>query len=158
MAIVYATQTDLENSLSPATVLALYNDDNDSQVNAVAIEGVLVRATNWVDSYLATQYLPPFPVTQTPVPAMIVAAALEFAIAFSFERHPEYVHTYGETFRAATRFKRACEMMDRIVASQQQIPDWVLQPKGKNVGGIINSSGPRTIIDGPNGENNGGDF
>jgi len=156
--IVYVTQEDLEQALSPATVLALYNDLNNDSVNPTALEGVLIRATTWVDSYLATQYLGPFPVPQTPVPMMIKMAALEFAIAFSFERHPEYVLTYGESFRATARFKRACEIMERIISSQQQIPDWALQPKGKNVGGIINSTGPRTIIDGPNGENNGGDF
>lgn len=156
--IYYATQQDLENALSPATVLALYDDGNSGSINQTALLGVLKRARGWVDSYLATQYLGPFPVPQSPVPVAIVNAALEFAISFSFERHPEYVHTYGESYRATARFDRACEMMARIVGGIQEIPDWTLQPKGRNVGGIIIQSGPLTIIDSPDGTKNGGDF
>lgn len=156
--ILYADQTDLEGSLSPATVLSLYDDDGLGVVNSQNILKVLNRASRRVDSYLARVYVGPFPVTQTPVPEAIKEAALEFSIAFSFERHPEYVHTYGETYRGASRYKRALEIMDRICQGQQEIPDWTLQPKPRNVGGVIVSSGPRTIIDGPNGENNGGDF
>lgn len=155
---LYATQTDLENALSRSTVTALFDDDGAGIPTQGALDGVLERASRRVDSYLARVYLGPFPVTQVPVPMVIRDAALEFAIAFSFERHPEYVHTYGETYRGASRYKRACDMMDRLCQGQQEIPDWTLQPKPRNVGGIINSTGPRTIIDSPDGTNNGGDF
>lgn len=158
MTVFYVTKDDLEGALSPPTVTALFDDDGAGVPNETAVQTVLNRASRRVDSYLARVYVGPFPVTQTPVPETIKEAALEFAIAFSFERHPEYVHTYGETYRGASRYKRACEIMDRICQGQQEIPDWNLQPKPRNVGGIIISTGPRTIIDGPNGENNGGDF
>lgn len=144
--------------LSPATVLALFDDQNTGVVHAPAMVGVLRRARGWVDSYLATQYQPPFPVPQIPVPEMIKNASLEFSISFSFERHPEYVHTYGEAYRATSRFDRACEMMTRIMSNIQEIPDWLQQSKARNVGGIITSTGPRTIIDSPDGRYNGGDF
>ncbi len=156
--VLYAMQPDLEAALSPGTVLALYDDDNKGIVNATTIQAVLARASRMVDSYLARVYVGPFPVTQTPVPEVIKYAAVEFAVAFSFERHPEYVHTYGEQYRAGTRFKRATDMMDRLCQGQQEIPDWNLQPKPKNVGGLITSQGPRTIIDNPDGTTNGGDF
>lgn len=155
---LYVTQEDLENALSPPTVTALFDDAGLGVPSVGALTGVLERASRRVDSYLARVYVGPFPVTQTPVPMVIKDAALEFAIAFSFERHPEYVHTYGETYRGASRYKRACEMMDRLCQGQQEIPDWVLQPKPRNVGGIITSAGPRTIINSPDGTNNGGDF
>lgn len=156
--ILYATQEDLESALSPATVLALYDDEGSGVVNETALRNTLARASRRVDSYLARVYVGPFPVTQTPVPAEIMDAALEFSIAFSFERHPEYVHTFGEAYRAGSRYKRACEMMDRICQGQQEIPDWVLQPKPRNVGGIITFAGPRTIISDIDGRDNGGDF
>lgn len=156
--VAYLVQDDLESALSPSTVLALYDDENKGVVNQTALNAVLTRASRWVDSYLARVYVGPFPVSQLPVPEIIKDAAIEFAIAFSFERHPEYVQTYGEQYRAGTRFKRACEMMDRICQGQQEIPDWNLQPKPRNVGGIITSAGPRTIIDSPDGSVNGGDF
>ncbi len=158
MSILYATRADLESALSPTTVLTLFDDGNSGNVSQVALDGVLNRASRMVDSYLARVFKGPFPVTQTPVPSTITFAALEFAIAFSFERHPEYVHTYGETYRASTRFKRATEMMDRICQAQQEIPDWVLQPKQRNIGGIVIDDGPRTVVDNADGSTNLGDF
>lgn len=156
--VIYASENDLRNALSPATVIALFDDENAGTAEAGALKAVLDRASRWVDSYLARVYVGPFPVTQTPVPATIKLATLEFAIAFAFERHPEYVHTYGEQYRASSRFKRGTEIMDRLCQGQQEIPDWSLQPKPRNVGGIITSEGPRTIIDSVDGTYNGGDF
>lgn len=154
----YITQADLEGALSPATVLALFNDGDLGVVSTTSLLSVLVRASTEVDSYLARVYKGPFPVTQVPVPAIIKNCTIEFAIAFSFERHPEYVQTYGEQYRGTTRYKRACEMAERLATGLQETPDWVLSPKGQNVGGIIYANGPRTIIDSPNGTSNGGDF
>lgn len=156
--VLYVTRQDLESMLSPATVMSLFDDEGNGVVSEIAITAVLNRASRTVDSYLARVYTGPFPVTQTPVPEQIKNAAIEFAIAFSFERHPEYVHTYGEQYRAGSRYKRGLEMMDRLCQGQQEIPDWSLQPKPKNVGGIIYATGPRTIVDGPDGTYNGGDF
>lgn len=154
----YISQADLEAALSPATVLGLFNDQDQGVVHAPSLLLVLTRASAEVDSYLARVFKGPFPIAQTPVPAVVKNCALEFAIAYSFERHPEYVHTYGEQYRGTTRYKRACEMAERLATGLQETPDWVLSPRGGNVGGIIYSDGPRTIIDGPNGEYNGGDF
>lgn len=156
--IVYATQEDLEGALSQSTVQALFDDDNNGSADSKAILAVLNRASRMVDSYLARVYVGPFPVTQTPVPEVIKVVTLEYAIAYSFERHPEYVHTYGEHYRAKSRFDRAEAMAERLCNGMMEIPDWILQPKPRNVGGIIISSGPRTIIDSFDGEENGGDF
>lgn len=156
--VLYLTQQKLEYNLSPGTVLALYDDQQNGTVYQPALEEVLNRASRWVDSFLSRVYVGPFPVTQTPVPEVIVQCTLEFAVSFSFERHPEYVHTYGEAYRSTTRFKRACEMAERLCNGMQEIPDWILQPKPRNVGGIITSAGPRTIINDPDGTDNGGDF
>ncbi len=153
----YATQMDLEHQLSPSTVRQLYDDQNDGQVYVEAIQAVLERASVMVDSYLARVYKGPFPVAGTPQ-KMIRMATIEFAIAYSFERHPEYVHTYGEEYRASTREKRAHAMMERIANATQEIADWLEQPKQLNIGGIITTSGPRTILDNPDGTPNGGDF
>lgn len=156
--IVYATQEDLEGALSQSTVTALFDDDNNGQVDTKAIMAVLNRASRMVDSYLARVYDGPFPVPQTPVPEVIKVVTLEFAIAYSYERHPEYVHTYGEQYRSKSKFERAESMAERLCTGQLEIPDWQLQPKAKNIGGIIISDGPRTIIDGFDGTYNGGDF
>lgn len=156
--VLYATQADLEGALSPTTVQMLFDDDGNGAINQKALIAVLERASREVDSYLARVYVGPFPVVQPKVPAAIRNATLEFAIAFSFERHPEYVHTYGEHYRSKSRHDRAIAMMERICTGLQEIPDWVLQPKARNIGGIIIDDGARTIIDSADGTYNGGDF
>lgn len=156
--MAYITKADLEAALSPATVLALFNDEDQGTVYMPALLTLLQRASNEVDSYLARSFKGPFPVAQSPVPAIIKNCTIEFAIAFSFERHPEYVHTFGEQYRGSTRYARACAMAERLATGLQETPDWVLYPKGTNVGGIIVNSGPRTIVDSPDGTYNGGDF
>lgn len=156
--VLYATQEDLESALSPSTVIALFEDTNNGHVDRKAIVAVLNRASRMVDSHLARVYRGPFPVSQVPVPEIIKAVTIEYAMAFSFERHPEYVHTYGEEYRSKSKFERAESMAERLVTGQLEIPDWTLQPKGGNIGGIILSDGPRTIIDGIDGSSNGGDF
>lgn len=156
--VLYAEQTDLEYVLSPTTVRILFEDQGNGVVDQKAIKGVLNRASRMVDSYLARVYKGPFPVSQVPVPEIIKAVTLEFAVAYSFERHPEYVHTYGETFRSKSKLEGAEAMAERLCTGLQEIPDWGLSPKAMNIGGIIISDGPRTIIDGIDGEYNGGDF
>lgn len=159
--ILYVKQEDLEAALSPATVLQLFNDNNTGVVDAARLRATLVRGRDEVDGYLATVFEGPFPVPQavTVVPGIIRNATLDFVIAFSFERHPEYVQTYGENYRAASRFERAREMMRRIVAGEIRIPDWVLQPKGgANIGGQSDAGGARIITPDPDGTNNQGDF
>lgn len=154
----YITQEDLEAQLSPTTVMRLFDDENTGTANASAINRVLSRACSWVDSFLARVYRGPFPVPQRPVPQVIIDCALEFAIAFSFERHPEYVATYGESYRADSRFERACAMAERLCNGLQEIPDWVLQPKAGNIGGIVMDNAQRVILDSPDGTRNNGDF
>ena len=154
----YIAQSDLENALSPQTVAALYDDQNVGSAYAPAITAVLTRASTMVDSYLARVFQGPFPVPQLPVPQAIVDATLEFAIVMSFERHPDYVRTFGEEQRSGSRWKRAIDLMERICDGLQEIPDWNLQPKAGNIGGVIYSAGPRTIVDNTDGTSNTGDF
>lgn len=157
----YLTQNDLENAITPQTVLGLF-DDGTGTVNAPAVIDVCNRASAMVDSYLARVYKGPFPVVQTPYPEMIKVAALDFAIAYSFERRPDYVRTFGENPRAE-RWKRGLDMLERIADGLQELADFQAQPKQQTLGGIIYEHGPnnpanRTIIDGSDGTYNGGDF
>lgn len=153
----YLNQTDLENAINVQTVLAIFDDAGTGTINQVALTDCLSRASAMVDSYLARVYRGPFPITQTPFPAMIKIAAIDFAVAYAFERHPEYVRSYGEEKRQE-RWARARDMMERICDGLQEMPDYTAQPKQANLGGIVYSAGPRTIIDNFDGTANGGDF
>jgi hypothetical protein len=155
--MTYIVQADLENALSPSTILAIFEDQNTGAVNTTALNDICARATARVDSWIAAVYDGPFPITQSPVPAMCKELALEYGVAFCFERHPEYVRTFGELPRAE-RWKRADELGLRLQKAVQRMPDYTAQPKPRNVGGIVYDSGPRTIVDSADGTRNGGDF
>jgi phage gp36-like protein len=154
---LYIAQTDLESALSPQTVLALFDDTNTGVVSSVALAAVLTRACANVDSFLARTFTGPFPIQGTP-PALVVEAAIEFAKAFAFERHPDYVRTFGQNYNAASQYERALALMERVADALQQLPDWAANIKPKNVGAIVYSAGPRMIVDSPDGTSNGGDF
>jgi hypothetical protein len=148
----YIFQADLENALSVPTVLAIF-DDGSGTVNASAINAVIDRAEAEVDSYLPSNYP-----AGTPAPSdrLLKHAALEFAVCFSMEKHPEYVRNFGEEPRTNPRYTRARQLMQRIVDGVQRLPDTPTKPR--NVGGVVYSAGPRTIIDNIDGSSNLGDF
>jgi Protein of unknown function (DUF1320) len=156
--VAYIAQADLENALSPQTILAIFQDDlTVGTPSAAAMADVCARASAMVDSWLAPVYTGPFPIVQSPVPAMCKELALHYAVAFSFERHPDYVRTFGEAPRAE-RWRRADEMGARLQAAVLRIPDYVADPVPANVGGLVYDTGPRTILDAADGTSHGGDF
>jgi len=64
-------------------------------------------------------------------------AAIEYLIAFSFERRPEYVRKFGEEPRANGAYDRATALMGRIAKAIQRLPDQAAAPA--NVGGDTTS-------------------
>ncbi len=128
----YINQEDVENALSAATILALYDDGNGG-VNTTAVDAVCQRASDYVDSFVAREYPAPFPMTGT-IPAMMKEAALQFGIAFSFMRHPEYVRQYGDTARSDKLFEEAKSMCERIVGAIQVLVELAAPA---NVGGTV---------------------
>jgi uncharacterized protein DUF1320 len=160
----YITLDNIVKAISPTTVLALCDDDNIGDINAPEIlevvEEVIARAEAEVNSYLMRAYpLLTFPVVQSPLSVMLKQAALQFAIPFLYMRHPEYVRTYGDEPRGGVNaLDNARAFMERVCTGQQYLFDVPSEPKPATVGGVWFAYGPRTIIDGPNGQINGGDF
>jgi len=160
----YITVADIVNAVSPSTVLALCDDGPIGDINApeitAVVESVIERAEAEVNSYLMRAYPRlTFPVVQDPPSVMLRQAALLFAIPYMYMRHPEYVKTYGDDVRGGIdAVNDARDFMDRLCTGRQFLFDVPAEPKPSVVGGIYIASGPRTIIDGPNGCYNGGDF
>ena len=152
MAGKYVSRTDLENALSVQTVLTIY-DDGTGVVDDDAVDGEISRAEAEVDSYLEPDYTLPLSVGSD---RLVKHAALQFLICFSFERHPEYVRTFGEEPRSTRLYDRATALMMRIASAQQQLPDQPTAPG--NSGGVVYSDGPRLMIDRPDGRSTRGDF
>ena len=69
-------------------------------------------------------------------------SALDFAVAFLFERHPGTCETATPN-RARSATKRGTERMYRIQQARQRLPDESQVAKPKNVGGIITSPDPQ---------------
>lgn len=157
----YIVQADLEKALSPRTVLAIFQDDPAiGTADNDAVEAVIDRAEAQVDSALLG--FVPMPLAN-PLDRLVKAVALEFAIAYSFERHPEYVRAFGESQRQ-NKIDRAELMLARIQQALRRLPDnntaATVGAGGTtyNVGGIVTASGPRTMVDSPDGTQNSGDF
>lgn len=154
----YITSDDLSNRLNPGTYIAIFDDANtgsSASVNIGAVQLVIDSAEGQVDSYLITEY----PDRASSTDRLIRMAALEYACAMSYERHPEYQRTFGEN-RRSDMWKRADELMSRIRDSEQK-PSDLLAETGQqpaNVGCLIHSDGPRLMVDTMTGVSNSGDF
>lgn len=160
----YITIDNISKAISPTTVLALCDDDNTGNIADQSVidvvEELIGRAEAEVNSYLIRAYPKLiFPVVQSPLSVMLKQAALMFVIPFTYMRHPEYVKQFGDDARGGVAaLDNAREFMDRLCTGRQYLYDVPAEPKPSVIGGIFISNGPRTIIDGPNGEINSGDF
>ncbi|WP_394849694.1 DUF1320 domain-containing protein [Pendulispora brunnea] len=154
----YITPSDLRLALTPDTFLEIFDDDRDRVVTDEdpAVEQVLERAQGDVESYLLRIYgtLPP---PAAGVPRLLKSAALDYAIAYSFERHPEYVRSFGEEKRAE-RWLRAERRMERIAQAVQILADHAPEPKPRILLPHIYDNARRVVTDDPDGSSNGGDF
>lgn len=161
---VYITLDSIVKAISPSTVIALCDDDNIGDINAPEIadvvEEVIQRAEGQVNSYLMRAYPKlTFPIVQSPNSVMLKQAALMFAIPYMYMRHPEYVRQYGDDVRGGVQaLDNAMAFMERLCTGQQFLFDVPAEPKPSVVGGVFYAGGPRTIIDGPCGQINSGDF
>lgn len=153
--MAYLTQTDLEIAIGAQAVATLF-DNGSGAVDTAALDLVFSRAGAWVDAYLATVYRGPWPIP-SPTPVMVKEAALTMAIGLSYDRRPEFVRqVFGEARRdyrkeAKDALKMFAEGNLTIVENSPAKSDTI-------TGGIVYASGPRLIVDSPDGTSNTGDF
>lgn len=133
----YIDAGELETALGPQTYVELFAPPETNTVSTAAVDQVIRRAEALVNSYLLGFYTYPLdPATD----ALIEHAALLFAIALSYMRHPEYVRTYGEVGKV-TQYQEAHAMMMRIQAAKQRLPDVAQVSPPKNLGGVVQPTG-----------------
>lgn len=150
----YLVQLDCENALSAQTVGQLYVDDATAGVvNVLALNEDIDRAEGEVNSWLLGVR---DVATLATFDQLLRLSALDYFKSFAFERHPEYIRTYGESDRSWKLYTRAKERMQRIQQAAQQLTNQPSIPQ--NVGGIIRAGGPRMMIDSPDGTENGAGF
>lgn len=147
-------KSDLIGALSEPTVITIYDDDRDGVADETQIEFNIGRAEAQVWSWLVGHYALG---TEATTDKLLKACALDYLVAYSFERHPEYVRSYGEASRS-DRWKRAEDTLARIKAGIQRPVSVEVVQRSKTVGGVIYDKGTRMFIDGPDGAKNSGDF
>lgn len=152
----YIMQADLQAALNPGTFLQCFDDDNDGSVDDddPNVAQVIRRAHSEVLSYLPRVYdgLP------NATPTLLFSAELDYALAFSFDRHPEFAKTYG-TEQRDSAWKRAEGKMERVANSIQQLTDNAPAAAPATEGGIVCDPNPRHVIcDSADGTSNSGDF
>lgn len=152
----YISQAALELRLTPRTLAAIFDDTGDGVVNTAAVDAVIDDAEAEVEGLLGGQYA--FPLGE-PNDRLLIKSCIDFAVAFSYDRAPEYVRTFSEQARDTGLYKRARERVLAIKSAMAILPD---QPAGtaapQNNGGAVIDQGPRMIIDSANGTRNGDGF
>lgn len=116
----YMAQADAEGAMTPQTLIELYNDDNDGTISESAMTVNIDRAECEVDSRLLGYKSYPI---DNQYDRLLKHAALTFFMAFSYERHPEYVRQFGDDGRANGMYERGEKLMERIQAGLQKLPD-----------------------------------
>jgi hypothetical protein len=159
----YISAADLINRLTPTTYISIYDDarNNDvSSVNDAAVQLDIDSAEGEVDSYLITEQPLPLPaLIGGKIDRLVKVAALDYAEALAWLRHPEYVRTFGENKRSVGIWERAEKRMRRIKDAVQELPDNVRENgKPGNVGGIILDTDKRMTVANVDGTSNSGDF
>jgi hypothetical protein len=154
--MAYITQAEFMFAISPAMVLAIFDDNSDGVIDAATVDSYIGRGSSMADAWIAPVYTGPFPITQTPVPAMIRELTLLYTLAYTYERHPEYSRIADRG--VADMLKRADEMGERLQSAVLRISDYAAQPKPANVGGIVRDDAQRVIVTSANGTSNRGDF
>jgi len=159
----YVSAEELRTVLSLPTYLAIFDDTLSGSYTVVdgstAVILTLKRAHAEVVSYLPNIYRTMPAELPNGVPILLKSVELDYAVALSFQRHPEYVRTFGGGKQSAL-WDRAQAKMDRIVSTIQQIPPNDLPPEAQpeTVGGITYDDSRRIISTCINGQWNGGDF
>lgn len=156
---IWLSQADLEGAMSVATVAAIFDDQNTGTLNVAAMGLVIDRGEHEVLSWLIDEYGQDV-LTNSTLQAdladdiFLKGCALEYTVAYAFDRHPEYVRANGR--ERGDRFKRAQERMERVLQSRQRPTSMPKVPA--NVGGFVVDNGPRLVVDSADGTSNAGDF
>lgn len=155
MAGIWIDQTDLVNVMSVATFAACFNNPVTGALDLDGVAATIDRAEQEVLSWLIDEY--GTGIQSEPnlgADRFLKGCALEFAIVYAYDRHPEYVKANGK--ERADRYAIAEKRMERVLESMQRPTS--LAKKPANVGGTTVTDGPRIITTGVDGTNNGGDF
>ena len=147
----YFDQTDMIAFIGEANMLAVCDDGNSGSIDPVKFNKMGKIACGKVDSVIALNYPGPFPITQVPVPALVVELAMTWMKALLYESDDIYVRQYGSGPR-----EEALALSSQLTEAKSLLTDWLVSPKPGNVGGNTYNRGARMTIDNVDGSSNEG--
>ncbi len=165
----WVTPKQLRLALGPVTYMALFDDDRTGSPAAVdasdQVAQALEESAAEVASYLPALYTAPSSPAQLPGQTawLLTGAQLMYAKCLSWQRHPEYVKTYGAQpgGKLEQLFR---DKMVRIQSSIQQVAPGAATDGSSpvadppNVGAHVTPDDDRIIINDADGTPNIGDF
>lgn len=92
---MYCNQTDIERAITPALVLRLFDDDNDSQVDSSTLDDAIDDAVAEIDGHLGRSYN--LTTLKANVPPTVRRIAVDLVVQFGYLRRPEFHNERGET-------------------------------------------------------------
>jgi phage gp36-like protein len=144
----YCTKALLEASLGVDVVAEIYDDDGLGGADEGPLARVFADVDAVIDAKLSGAYDTPFPTS--PVPPVIQGIANLLAMAYSQQRHSEYVRVDGDAMRT-----EAMDLMEQLKAGDMQIPGVPRRNDGALVGsgtgtstGAARQPGPKMFGDG----------
>lgn len=154
---LYVTPADLKFAINQQTLAACF-DDGSGGVDTAALLFVLRRATDRCRGFLPRAYLAsPAGSPAGVVPAGVRNAAIEYAVCFAHERHPEFVRAFPQD-EHERRLARADRLMEKIATGAEYLADSPPAALPATVGGLVYDSGERVVVDSPDGTRNRGDW
>jgi hypothetical protein len=116
----------------------------------------LDRAENELISWIVSEYGWPMPASATE-DDLLKYAALDYWIAYSIERHPEYAKQSGLGTKESY-FNRAMARAGRILSGLQAPTTMPATTTAGNASGITVDGSTRLYIPSANGQTNAGDY
>lgn len=144
------TAKDLRTALNPTTYSAIFDDDNSGDMNSVdasdQVKLCIRRAHTRVVSRLGVMYTKIPDGTDSSYPDLLVDAELNYAMGIAFDRHPEYVRTFGESDRRKACWDQAEATMELLQEAVLRLVDTPPEPVPRNVGGVVVDDGQHMFI------------
>lgn len=153
----------LRLALTATTYMAIFDDAKSKDPDVVdgSDQVALVLELSWAQ---CSSFLPPIYQTDpselpSQVSSLLKLAQLTFARALSYQRHPEYVKTFGAE-PGGKMWTIAENIMKNIQGGVQRIPPKDHPPDAApyNIAGPVADDGKRMIVTSPDGTDNLGDF
>lgn len=137
--------------MGPVTYMAVFDDNKTKDVRKVdaseAVELILDLSWAQVMSFVRGMYASGLPEQGSNASKLLKGAQLLFARCMAYQRHPEYVKTYGAE-PDGKLWSAGVALMKRIQSAEQQIPPNDNPPEANpgNVGTIVYDDSPKIAV------------